>query len=192
MLEIGCAAGVFLQEAQSSGYDCLGIEPNANMARHGRDILGVTVSNAHLHEVDLAGNQFDVVCAFHVVEHLPEPLAAVRKVVRWLRPGGWFVVEVPNAMSVAAQRLGVEWSALDLPYHAGHHGPRSLSTLLQRAGLEVACIDTIPFARYVSGMRVWRLARGVSEAIRVRAPVSLKPHPSRHQLLRGIARKPTA
>jgi len=37
-----------------------------------------------------------VITLFHVLEHLPYPLAALEKFRGWLRPGGLLIIEVPN------------------------------------------------------------------------------------------------
>jgi SAM-dependent methyltransferase len=190
LLEVGAAAGFFLDEARMRGYDGFGIEANPEMAAQARQTLGLDVVDAQLEDVELEAEAFDLACAFHVIEHLPEPLPALRRITRAVRRGGWVVVEVPNAASVAARRLGRRWQPLDLPYHVGHHGPRSLAELMERAGLEVVQIDTVPFAHYVRGPRLLVAARGVSEAMRTGGPPMVRPDPSRHQLLRGLARRP--
>lgn len=43
--------------------------------------------------------QWDVVIAGHVLEHLEDPSAVLRRVATWLRPGGKIIAIVPNAES---------------------------------------------------------------------------------------------
>lgn len=192
LLEIGAASGFFLDEARTHGYEGVGVEPNDAMAAHARDALGLDVRTGRLEEVALADASFDAACAFHVVEHLDAPLDALRAVHSALRPGGHLLIEVPNAQSAAARRLGAAWQPLDLPYHVGHHGPRSLRTLLERAGFDVLRVDTVPFALYAARGRAELLARGAVEAARARRLLPAGPHPSGHQLLRAVARRPAA
>lgn len=190
LLEIGAAAGFFLDEARARGYEGVGIEPNAAMATHARETLALDVRTGVLGEVEIEPASFDAACAFHVVEHLPEPLASLRTIREALRPGGHLLIEVPNAESVAARRRGSSWKPLDLPYHVGQYGPRSLRALLERSGMEVLRVDTVPFAFYGGTSRAGVMALGAMEAMRSRAPLSWRPHPSGHQLLRGVARRP--
>lgn len=190
LLEIGAAAGFFLDEARRRGYDVLGIEPNAEMAGYARTTLGIEVLTAGLDEADLEAGAFDLACAFHVLEHLPDPVAALRRIAAAVKPGGWVAVEVPNAGSAAARRRGHRWQPLDLPYHVGHHQPSSLAAALSRAGLEVVQIDTIPFAHYIDGSRALVALHGLSEARHGRDSPAVRPHPTSHQLLRGLARRP--
>lgn len=188
LLEIGAAAGFFLDEARRRGYAGVGIEPNAAMGAHARDVLGLDVRTGTLEEQELEEHGFDGVCAFHVLEHLDDPLAAARRIAAALRPGGYALVEVPNAQSAAARRLGAAWGPLDLPYHLGHFGPASMQTLLERAGLEIILLDTVPFAIYGASSRIGLIARGFAEAARARSALPPGAHPHGHQLLRAIAR----
>jgi len=192
LLEVGAAAGFLLDEARARGYAAVGLEPNDAMAARARETLGLDVRTGRLGELPLDPAGFDAACAFHVVEHLDAPLGALRALHAALKPGGHLLVEVPNAQSAAARRLGAAWQPLDLPYHVGHHGPRSLRTLLERAGFEVLRVDTIPFARYAARGRGGLLARGLAEALRARAVLPAGPHPTGHQLLRAAARRPPA
>jgi SAM-dependent methyltransferase len=190
LLEVGAAAGFLLDEARMRGYDGLGIEPNEAMAAHARDVLGVDVRTGLLGEVPVPAAGFDAACAFHVVEHLDAPRQALEAVRDALAPGGHLLLEVPNAESAAAERLGAGWQPLDLPYHVGHYGPRSLRTLLDRAGFEVLRVDTVPFAYYAARTRADLLLRGAVEAARARTALPSGPHPSGHQLLRAVAWRP--
>jgi SAM-dependent methyltransferase len=164
------------------------------MASHARKELGLDVHTARLSEAeaDLAAERFDAVCAFHVVEHLPDPLGAMQLIRRTLRPGGHLLIEVPNAQSRAARRQGKRWKPLDLPHHLGHHSPASLRELLSRAGLEPLSLDTVPFAYYSAAAAPVRLIQGALEGLRGGAPPSSRPHPSAHQLLRASARRAAA
>ncbi len=191
LLEVGAAAGFLLDEARARGWEGVGVEPNDAMAAHARDALALDVRTGRLEDVALDDASFDAACAFHVVEHLDDPLDALRTVRAALRPGGHLLVEVPNAQSAAARRLGAAWQPLDLPYHVGHHGPASMRALLERAGFEVLRVDTVPFASYAARSRPELLARGAVEALRARTALPAGPHPSGHQLLRAIGRRPT-
>ena len=54
----------------------------------------------HIEELEGCGIQFDVVLLLEVLEHLLDPVSALRVVRRVLRPGGSAIVSVPNAFSV--------------------------------------------------------------------------------------------
>jgi SAM-dependent methyltransferase len=80
---------------------------------------------------------FDAITMWHVLEHLPEPLAALERAAELLAPGGRLVVSVPNNDSWQARLGGDDWLHLDIPRHIYHFTPGSLSQLVERAGFRV-------------------------------------------------------
>ena len=96
-LDIGCSAGLLLQQFQE-GYGCrpVGVEPGEAYRAHAHS-RGLTV---HSSLDELKKNEtmpFDLVSLAHVLEHLPDPvsyLAGLRKTL--LSPDGWLLIEVPN------------------------------------------------------------------------------------------------
>jgi SAM-dependent methyltransferase len=194
LLEVGGAAGFFLDEARRRGYGGAGVELNGEMAEYAREALRLDVSAGRIEEVELGEQAFDGACAFHVLEHVPTPAEAVAAVRAALRPGGILLIEVPNADSEVARREGDHWHALKLPYHVGHFGPRSMAALLEGAALEVVAIDSVPFAHYAApgtlGLPV-RGAMALREVVRARGAVPPWRDAGRHQLLRAVARRPT-
>jgi SAM-dependent methyltransferase len=193
LLEIGAAAGFFLDEARELGYEGVGLELNEEMAAHARDALGLDVRTGRVEDAELGEEAFDGACAFHVLEHVPAPVEAVSALRAELRPGGILLIEIPNAGSEVARRQGRAWPALKLPHHVGQYGRRSMAALLEAAGFEMVAIDSIPFAHYAAPGQLGAPVRGavaLREVVRARAAVPPWRHPSGHQLLRVVARNP--
>ncbi len=190
LLEVGSAAGFFLDEARRLGYEGTGFEPNESMAAHARDALNLDVRTGTIEDAEAEPGAYDAACAFHVVEHVTDPLPALNAVVASVRAGGHVLVEVPNAESAAARHRGASWGPLELPHHVNQFGPRTLRTLLERAGLEVVLIDSVTFAFYNRAPAPARWALGLAEGLRARALLPPLGHPSAHQLTRGVARRP--
>ena len=191
LLEIGAATGHFLAAARAAGFEPVGIEPDAAQARQASERTGVPVHAGYLETVPLPPVSFDVVCAWHVVEHLAEPGAALGRVREWLRPGGRLILEVPNVGSELARRHGARWSSLDLRHHVGHFTPEAMQALLTRAGLAVERLETVSMRVYIRpgpALRPRELAAALREVALVRTP--RRRHPSRHELLRAVARLP--
>jgi SAM-dependent methyltransferase len=193
LLEIGAAAGYFLDEARKAGFDCVGIEPAPGVAARARERFGLDVIAGFIEKADLPGRGFDAACAWHVVEHLAEPLPALSRVRGWLRPGGYLLIEVPNVESVYARRKGPGWLKLDPDHHLGHYGPRPLARLLERSGFELLETETFPGLGYFRPARALgptALAMQAKELVSVRARPR-HPHPTKHELLRAVARVPS-
>jgi SAM-dependent methyltransferase len=192
LYEVGAAAGHFLDEARSAGFEVSGIEPARPVAERARARFDVDVQPGFVEQADLAPESFDVVCAWHVLEHLAGPRAALETLRTALRPGGHLLLEVPNVESVYARRRGESWFHLDPQHHVGHYAPRSLQTLLERSGLDVLGLETFPALGYV---RPGRALRPASVAVQLKELADVRstprrPHPDRHELLRAFARRP--
>src|SRR5438046_10364281 len=69
---------------------------------------------------------FDVVTAFHVLEHVPDPVAVVRHMLEWLAAEGLVIVEVPNAGGLGARLFGRAAAGLELPRHLSPLTPETL------------------------------------------------------------------
>jgi SAM-dependent methyltransferase len=191
LLEIGAAAGYFLDEARQAGFDPVGVEPVPALATSATERFEVPVLAAFLPGVELPELTFEVVCAWHVVEHIPDPLAALEALRAAAKLGGHLFIEVPNADSAIASRQGASWKPLALPHHVGQYGPTSLSALLTRAGFEVVSVDTVPFWIYAPvhvPAPLWRLARAAAVSVRARELLG-GPHRIAHDLLRVVARR---
>jgi 2-polyprenyl-3-methyl-5-hydroxy-6-metoxy-1,4-benzoquinol methylase len=155
LLDVGCASGKFLRQMQAVGWTVAGIEFDEAAANTARTVTpNVVVGDpARLRLPDAA---FDVITAFHVVEHLHDPLGALRNMLRWLAPGGVIILEVPNAASAGARVFGRYWSGYDVPRHLVHFTPAMMTALVARAGGRVATVTHRTKPRYVSrSLKAW-------------------------------------
>lgn len=150
LLEVGSASGYFLDAARRGGYETLGIEPSPRESASAVERFGVDVRTGTLDDVELPADEFDVICGWHVVEHVVEPLGAIQALSAALRPGGHMFFEVPNGASPLAKIMGTRWPQLGLPEHVSIFSPESMSALLGRAGLEVRAMNTVAVYRYFS------------------------------------------
>jgi|tagenome__1003787_1003787.scaffolds.fasta_scaffold20967144_3 SAM-dependent methyltransferase len=189
LLEIGAAGGHFLAEARRGGYDVIGIEPTDNAAAAARERFDLEVVQGFVEDVELPAGSLDVACAWHVIEHITEPLNALRHIRRWLKPAGYLVIEVPNLASHQARRKGTRWAMLHHDHHVAHYCPAAIRRLLERAGYEVRLVQTVAYTMYrprhspmawVSAARQLALTR--------LAP--WRPHASAYELMQVVAQAP--
>jgi SAM-dependent methyltransferase len=145
LLDVGCAGGVFLHEAQTRGFSVSGLELNASMAEYARTTYGLEVVNRRMEDMppDHWTQAFDVVTLLDCLEHVPAPLAALRKISHWVRPGGVIFIRGPLANSLVGRlkeglrrMLRVPKRLPGYPLDANTFNQRSLSTLMALTGFE--------------------------------------------------------
>jgi 2-polyprenyl-3-methyl-5-hydroxy-6-metoxy-1,4-benzoquinol methylase len=135
LLDVGSGTGEVLLAAGERGWRAQGVEPERTAAEMAQR-RGLAVTVAGLEESDLPERSFDVVSAFHVLEHIPDSRAFLRTLARWARPGGLIAVEVPNFASVQRRRLREGWTGLRPHEHLVHFTPATLRHTFAAVGIE--------------------------------------------------------
>lgn len=141
LLDIGCGNGIYLMQLKKLGWDpasqLFGLEFPNEALKHLRQ-EGMNIIEGDLYKNDLPENFFDVVTLRHVIEHFPEPLSAMEKIRRTLKPGGEILILAPNFRSVEAMFLFREkWYNIDAPRHLFHYTPATMRKLLEKTGFQV-------------------------------------------------------
>jgi len=134
VLDVGCGRGHLLEAFRRRGWAAEGTELSEDSARQPR-AAGLQVHVGPLESLALPGGAYDAVTMWHVLEHVGDPGALVAEVARLLRPGGVFMVGVPNFGSPEARATAGGWFHLDVPRHLVHLTPEALRALLAAAGL---------------------------------------------------------
>lgn len=110
ILEIGCGSGALLQDLQHYGT-AVGLDVAAPALANCRERGLDCVSLADVTALPFADEQFNVVIAIDVLEHVEDDAAAIREINRVTKKGGKVILTVP-----AFQML---WSRRDEQCH--HH-----------------------------------------------------------------------
>lgn len=96
LLDVGCAAGLFVDEARRHGFDAMGCDYSEEAVRAGAARFGVDIIRSPAEHIEVADESFDIVTILHVIEHLPKPIPVLRELRRILKPGGLLLVETVN------------------------------------------------------------------------------------------------
>jgi len=142
LLDIGAHAGRFLSLARQSAWDVEGIELNPRTAAYAHQRTGVPIHQINAQTLADTGVRFHAITLTDVLEHIPEPVALVRNIVRLLEPGGALSVKVPCGRSQwFKERLLSHVSRHEVSLagnlvHVNHFTPHSLKLALERAGLQ--------------------------------------------------------
>jgi 2-polyprenyl-6-hydroxyphenyl methylase/3-demethylubiquinone-9 3-methyltransferase len=148
MLDIGCGGGILSEPLARLGASMVGADPAAK---------NIAIAAAHAEEQGLeidyrattaealaeAGEQFDVVLAMEVVEHVVDVKEFVATCASMVKPGGLMIAATLNRTlkSFALAIVGAEYILRWLP--RGTHQwdkfvtPQELETAFERAGLDV-------------------------------------------------------
>lgn len=123
-LEVGCGTGCVLRTIHKAfpGWDIFATEaqPEGIELARKRVAPGVTFFQMDACAVPFR-NEFDAIGAFDVIEHVRDDVAAISQIHAALRPGGIFILSVPQHMFL--------WSKYD---EAGHHFRRYSAKDLER------------------------------------------------------------
>jgi 2-polyprenyl-3-methyl-5-hydroxy-6-metoxy-1,4-benzoquinol methylase len=136
LLDVGTGYGFFLALMQSRGWEVTGLEASGKGARYGRKRWGLRILARPWEKASFHEGEFDVVTAFYVIEHLPDPLAFLRGVHRILRPGGMILLRYPHATPIKniLSFMQVKNSLYHLPYHLCDFSPTTMYRALGKAG----------------------------------------------------------
>ncbi|MBI1237877.1 MAG: methyltransferase domain-containing protein [Alphaproteobacteria bacterium] len=132
VFEIGAAAGHALYCLREAGYRVGGCDPSRLAAQQAAHVFGIEVLPAGLADAlpHMAG--FDALYLSHLLEHLTEPLAALKLIRGAVKRGTGLVLEVPCA--VAPEDLPPGWFTFE---HVSYFTEATLTRALGRAGFRV-------------------------------------------------------
>jgi methionine biosynthesis protein MetW len=208
ILDVGCGDGThYGGHLVKAGIDLYGVDISEVAVRSSQD-QGLKAQTANLEKpLPFEDGKFDAAICLEVLEHLVDPEYTAREVFRILRPGGKFLVSVPNVASwrSRAELLilghfnpnGSPLTARRYPWRDPHlrfFSSRALSNMLtdvgfevvRQGGLETQFLSTMPVLRDLVRQKFMRPADIVLRGIGRRF----------YRLLAGrcviLVRKPTA
>lgn len=145
LLEFGSGYGLFLQAARGRGYEVQGVELSRPAAEE-TERLGIDVYCGQLVESPLSG-PYDVICGWDTLEHVPDPLAVLRRIRDLIADDGTLALSTPYYSSIPSRMLGRRWWTLKPTEHIWHYTPYTLRLLAARAGFTVTEVIRSPLAR---------------------------------------------
>lgn len=182
LLDVGCSFGAVVHRARARGWDAVGVDTDADRIAAGSEHTPGLLCGDMSHP-DLREGSFDAVVMWHVLEHVPDPLAALEQVRRLLREDGTLFLEVPNLASPIAWLVyRRRWLGFETPGHLFAFTTTTLLDLLRKASFHPVRVTRPVIAeRFPGGFK--GLARSLifstlgaleqGDAIRVMAEVSV-------------------
>jgi len=185
ILDVGCNEGSFLQRAKAHGFDVMGIEISQAAVKAATKEFGIRETEiicGAFESVMLEPEHFDVITFWDVLEHLPDPSAALLKSRDLLSDDGILVVRCPNidglvprASYYAIAKAFGRWPHPSPPRHLYEFSETTLRALLLKSGFQTIEIlaSEIPPSCFSGGKRIVELGLRLSYLI---ARLMLRPN----------------
>lgn len=142
LLEIGCGTGDFIgQLVKNNKLEITGSEIYLKGLRYAKQNL----PDVEFIQFDVTqgtlGEDFDLILAFDVIEHIENDVVAISNINKMLRQGGSFIVSVPQHMFL--------WSQLDeIVKHKRRYSRRELVAKLQENGFDITYATSFLFVLF--------------------------------------------
>jgi SAM-dependent methyltransferase len=137
LIDVGAGYGIFLDEWRNRLPDThmLAIEPSASLADECR-AKGFEVVENIVEQVGESYNDFaDLLVCFEVLEHVHDPVAFMKSLIRLVRPGGIVFVSTLCIDGFDLQVLWDKSNQISPPHHINFLSVVGFENLFRRAGL---------------------------------------------------------
>jgi SAM-dependent methyltransferase len=139
VLEIGCGSGAYGQAFSDCQVSYCAVEIDPEMAAFAHKASGQKVISGDFLDVDLPWRP-DIVFLSQVLEHMPRPLAFVKRLQK-VAPGAILHVDVPNQSGAASlyrmYKSNKFYGSMHYPFHMIGYSSESLHQLFKSGGIEM-------------------------------------------------------
>lgn len=96
VLEVGCGAGRFTEVFLGEGAEVFSTDLSRAIDTN---VLNFPISEKHfavqadLRRLPIQAESFDIVCCLGVLQHTPNPEASINALIRYVKPGGWLIID---------------------------------------------------------------------------------------------------
>ncbi|HYG53359.1 MAG TPA: class I SAM-dependent methyltransferase [Flavobacteriales bacterium] len=150
VLDIGCGTGYFPAAANAAGYHCVGVEPDPDALKFALE--NNKIEAYPLEKLTIFNRQFNTVTMWHVLEHVYHLREQLQTIKGLIRPGGLFVIALPNYKSYDGTLYKEAWAGYDVPRHLYHFEEKTVESLMNAFGFELADIIPMKFDAYYVSM----------------------------------------
>lgn len=147
LLDVGCALGIFIDEASKLGWDAEGIEPSKWCVEKGKEFFNLKIRQGSYKNLSEFDYKFDVITMWDVLEHVDEPSIALRNCRDILEDDGILVFSTVNIGSLYARMLGRKWPWF-MEMHLYYFDLDTIRKYLEKAGFMV--LDIKKYSHTVS------------------------------------------
>lgn len=157
-LDIGAGIGKAMKAMERAGFEVYGVEGSPEFRDRAISRMGIAPDRIKLSSVetaDYAPGTFDLITLTFVLEHFYSPHDVLSRALRWLKPDGLILVQVPSSRYFMSKLInlyyrlrGVNYvtniSPMHSPYHLYEFSAKTFAAHGKRAGYKV--IETESFS----------------------------------------------
>jgi 2-polyprenyl-3-methyl-5-hydroxy-6-metoxy-1,4-benzoquinol methylase len=169
ILEVGCGTGATgaLALARGRAGRYVGVELMESAGQKARDVLNdVRIGDVERMEFDWQPASFDALILSEVLEHLIDPQATLKRLARFVRPGGLVLASSPNVAhwrvirELAAGRFNLADQGVFDRTHMRWFTPATFSAMFSEAGFRVESVGPVtPFSPRTEVFSRWTAGR---------------------------------
>jgi 2-polyprenyl-3-methyl-5-hydroxy-6-metoxy-1,4-benzoquinol methylase len=139
LLDVGAAAGFFVDEATRRGWQARGVDVSSAMVEWGRRHTGADLLLGGLRDAP-ADREESCITMWDFIEHSIDPRGDVEHAFGRLRPGGVLALSTGNADSALARISLERWHLMTPRHHNFFFSRRTIVRLLRATGFEVVSV----------------------------------------------------
>lgn len=146
MLEVGVPLGMlFLAKARERGFEIHGHQYSKPIARLVSEGFGAVIHDGPVEDAGFKDAEYDVVCSWDVIEHVPDPRTFLQAIYDTAKPGAAVAVSCPAFNSIPQKLLKDRWWTLKPGEHIWQFTPDTIEMLFGEVGLPIKRIIQSPF-----------------------------------------------
>ena len=149
LLEAGANVGLFLEVAGARGWQARGVEPSRRAVAEGRRRFGVDLAEGTVEGIDPAGGVADAVVMLDVLEHVVDPVAALRALRGVAADDGLLALTTINCESLHSRLRRGSWPWYIRP-HLHYFTPATLRSTMERGGFDMVDYRIVPRSFHLS------------------------------------------
>ena len=139
-LDIGCAAGYFVNFLRERNWDSWGIDISEDVLQFAKKELKVNVMQADFLESQNI-EKYNLISLWATIEHLQKPKETLKKIYNHLETNGALVLSTCR-YGILAKIKGKKWRFMNVPEHLYFYSLKTLFHLCKEIGFELASFIT--------------------------------------------------
>lgn len=149
LLDVGCGNGALIDKVKDKFNYVVGLEPDQELLNEClhrfEDIGHIDILPLSIEDINMVDEKFDTITTLDVIEHVNDPLEALKHIRDCINPDGIFIMTAPREFDWVWRMLNKN------PQHKTIHGLKGWCKLVERAGFKVISSDYVD-RRYCIGM----------------------------------------